>query len=563
MAFVKVKIPRTSQPQDTCGIDWSNSITKGLAAVYYGQDLALSATSFTPLVAMADGLGTSNNATYPAPVIPTTGVTIFGIGTYGAINNNTFLNLSTTSSTGIGFRNNSTSVRLLVYRTGSAVTAAVSSKTITAGQRIVLAGTHDGAVQRLYEDGVQTAELANTNPVAYGPTPLLKIGSSFATGSFSGTTPLIAYFDRVLSAAEIKSLSDNPWQIFEPEELTIWIPDDAGTGGSDNLTSKNITLGAATVSTATIGQIHALSKKDINLLATDVTSPIIYQVHQLNGKSLSTDAFTVSNPILSSASTIDDLIGKNVSLSSLTISNPAFSQVHALNAQSVNLSAVTITKPELTSASNTDNLIAKNIALEAVQLTKPSIEQIHVLTGLDVDLSGFTATNPTIGQVHVLTVQPITLYPASISKPDLSSSANTDNLSPKDIILGALAVSSPAITQIHALVSKSLVTSAVSVTRPLVGQIHGLTPKNISLGSWTISNPNLTSGVIVGVYPLPEQVLIGVTYGPTGTEYTGTLVVGTGATVYIEQILSEVVDDQIIVLLQDEVIQSNILSETT
>jgi len=30
MAFVKIKVPRTSQPQDVCGIDWSNPLTRGL-----------------------------------------------------------------------------------------------------------------------------------------------------------------------------------------------------------------------------------------------------------------------------------------------------------------------------------------------------------------------------------------------------------------------------------------------------------------------------------------------------------------------------------------------------
>lgn len=30
------------------------------------------------------------------------------------------------------------------------------------------------------------------------------------------------------------------------------------------------------------------------------------------------------------------------------------------------------------------------------------------------------------------------------------------------------------------------------------------------------------------VFPLPSQVLLGVTYGPTGADYTGTLVVTSG-----------------------------------
>ena len=34
----------------------------------------------------------------------------------------------------------------------------------------------------------------------------------------------------------------------------------------------------------------------------------------------------------------------------------------------------------------------------------------------------------------------------------------------------------------------------------------------------------------VAVWPDPSQVLLGVTYGPTGADYTGTLTIGAGET---------------------------------
>ena len=48
-------------------------------------------------------------------------------------------------------------------------------------------------------------------------------------------------------------------------------------------------------------------------------------------------------------------------------------------------------------------------------------------------------------------------------------------------------------------------------------------------GSYTITGSSATlqhTGVGGTVWPIPSQVLYGVVYGPTGTEYTGTLDVG-------------------------------------
>jgi hypothetical protein len=46
-------------------------------------------------------------------------------------------------------------------------------------------------------------------------------------------------------------------------------------------------------------------------------------------------------------------------------------------------------------------------------------------------------------------------------------------------------------------------------------------------GSYTYSGSNSTYKLILGGgYPSPADVLLGINYGPTGTEYTGTLDIG-------------------------------------
>lgn len=567
MAWVKIRVPRTSQPQDACGIDRANAF--GENVVFASPDglssqdrvaTRIGAVTKKPTVngTAAEFNGTSWVEYGTKPIIqPNSAFTISlyeetaAVGTFSSL-----FSIPVGSNQFIFIRGTAVEYRCSVGIAGGSggyLFAGAGSQTAGEKIRFVITGSNisDRTTYKLWANGVKHTGIATTFGSLAAQS--IKIGWDGADTKFNGLIQDVLFLDREVSDAEALAITDNPWQIFEPEELTIWIPDDAGTSGADNLTAKDITLGAVTVSKPSVGQSHVLSGKSLNLLATDVTSPTIYQVHQLSGKSVSTDALTISKPVLVYVPVTVHLVGRDISLGASTISSPALgqihaltgsnlallsviltkpviSQVHGLNAQGVSLGEVTVTKPELASASNTDNLTAKSITLEALQVTKPSIEQIHVLAGLDVSLDELSITNSIIGQVHVLQVQPVTLAQAVISKPELTSLANTDVLYPKDITLSALTVSNPAITQLHALLGKSLVTGSVSIVKPLLGQVHGLSPKGINLGSWNITKP--------------------------------ILIIGGTTEVYIDEILSDVVDDKVIVLLQDEVIQVNILSET-
>lgn len=582
MAFVKVKIPRTSQPQDACGLDASYGVSTAWSATNAKFELATSAPALLyehEIVPTQHGLGYKSNGQFVHVSVPATRPT----GRFLLVT--AFTNASSIASEIIastkdywnqpdgffvGSKNDENTLEISGGGGGFPQIPMPGLGAAGAYHRLVV--DFDGATATGYLDGVRMGAVAIT-PV--NPFKDNRMGIGTYSNNANADSRRLYHLSALVTQGDPISLSANPWQIFEPEELTIWIPDIASSP-ADNLTPKNITLAAATISTPIVGQVHVLSGNSTNLSSVTVTSPTIYQVHQLTSKSISADAVTVTKPVLSYVPAVVDLTGSSISLSAVAITNPLIDQVHALISKSVNtgsatigtpilnqvhaivgkgvtlsnvtvvspvisqvqilsgqgihIGAVTVTKPTLTSASNIDNLIAKSIAIEALQLSKPSIEQIHVLTSLDVSLDNFTVTESVIGQVHVLIPQPITLSATVASKPDLTSLANTDNLSPKDITLGALTVSNPVITQVHTLVGKSLVTGSISIVKPVLRQVHGLTPKDINLGSWKTTKPILIIGGITEVY--------------------------------VDEILSDVVDDKVIVLLQDEVIQVNILSET-
>jgi len=74
-------------------------------------------------------------------------------------------------------------------------------------------------------------------------------------------TAISLSWNRALSDAEVKSLSDNPWQIFEPEEQIIWIPDlvsggttNASIATTDGADTSSATATAGSLTSATVAQ---------------------------------------------------------------------------------------------------------------------------------------------------------------------------------------------------------------------------------------------------------------------------------------------------------------------
>lgn len=225
---------RTSQPQDLCGVDWSNPFTNGLVEVVpayllrtvVNSDQATTSGTMTSVVstrgiARRSVLSGSNKDIYsgawsriPAPL---TLLTVYRMLTHWYT---TRVSGNLTSGTnGYGLTPNATNFRAMVSRSGvnTILTGSAISSALKADALVI-----DATNASLFENGILTVA-----PTAHG-------GMATATGSFThgsenaaSNTDEVEYYvsylwDRALSGTEIKSLSDNPWQIFAPDSSLIW-----------------------------------------------------------------------------------------------------------------------------------------------------------------------------------------------------------------------------------------------------------------------------------------------------------------------------------------------------
>lgn len=98
-------------------------------------------------------------------------------------------------------------------------------------------------------NGIKTAT-STANTGALSVTKASVAGDARSGGqAFNGTIPIAMIFNRALSDAEMRSLTENPWQIFRPATRRLWAPQ-ASVNVSGTLQS---TLAGATLSSS--GQV--------------------------------------------------------------------------------------------------------------------------------------------------------------------------------------------------------------------------------------------------------------------------------------------------------------------
>lgn len=263
---------RYSQPQGNARIDWGNPITKGLVGAYLPQGInavtnaaAVSITAPKTATKQGSGLlfaGGTEVAKYDSyqPGIPFTAVTLLvpNFSSSSATRQGVWVYQATSGSAQNRLRLiwlNATNGFYLDINGGFAYTC---KPTFAAGDAIALAYTRAGVTSsnQFYVNGVaatttQVVDTSNTGlPTSAAP---LWLGDDveFASGKrLNGTIALHLHFERVLTAAEIKSLSANPWQLFTPVARSIWVPVAAGgdtytlpsDSGSFTLTGQDSTL---------------------------------------------------------------------------------------------------------------------------------------------------------------------------------------------------------------------------------------------------------------------------------------------------------------------------------
>ena len=271
MAWVERLVTRTSQPQDAVGVDWSNPLTRGLAGAVlpvFGEVVnrvpySLPAPSGYGIGPTNTGLAfksTSNNVRpgFAVPgqwARPTGDMTLLTMTKLNAIPSGS----AREAGTFAGGTNQSYGMLVsiangIIFSYIGAGGAQVSPLHGQAADlnRHVHVGTVTQSTVSLYRDGLFRASATNPGYGVFSPSYDFKILGDNGSGNAAVQDLFVtALWHRALSDAEIKSLSNNPWQIFEPEVQRIWVDDGVSAGGPGDAfgSASDLTLAA----TAAIG----------------------------------------------------------------------------------------------------------------------------------------------------------------------------------------------------------------------------------------------------------------------------------------------------------------------
>jgi len=266
----------TQQPQQACEIDWSNPITRGMftailptgsgAIELVRKSLSSKSGSPTYSVGVAGNSGSGGASAYTQFADQDSYDAVGPITLLALINGSSatlagsYLSKGAFDAANVPYafgRSNTSSLYLTRGGAGD-FQRFITGNTIYVPDRLCAVGVTQngvlgsGATATYYLDGVTPGAAAGggmSNTVATANAlPIRALGT--AEQSY-----LALGWNRVLSNAEIKSLSDNPWQIFKPIPRRIFAPVSA-SGGATITTN----LGTATASglTATLTQASTL-----------------------------------------------------------------------------------------------------------------------------------------------------------------------------------------------------------------------------------------------------------------------------------------------------------------
>ena len=289
------KAPWRQQPQFLCGIDWDNPNTKNLIGAFlplsrwpgtevitqktgdfeYGiaETLPVGVGGFcfskqnyqiikAPLIAEI----TYNSSVSIAALIYVRSAEALGLGGVRTTGGSTHSLLSANADGTISF--------FCYGYTGSSTTI-TSTATLTPGFHVLIGTRVSGTDkwQSLYLDGGLVAEGLPSDPYVSGGGSLV-IGGDFGAGRLSATSAIYVHgifvWKSALHQTTVRSLSDSPWQIFEPLQRRIWVP---GVSGGPTYT---LTVDSASVpiTTTAVGlnfnRALAVSAADVPIALTDV-----------------------------------------------------------------------------------------------------------------------------------------------------------------------------------------------------------------------------------------------------------------------------------------------------
>ena len=244
----KLDFTRTSQPQEIAQIDWSNPITRGLVSAilpYIKRDAVLqafipSSSGTTSTQATSSGfalttagLNSSIYTTATATQRVSEGTLLWLGDTYAAPSGSACLGGVTYDSS-----NSYPYVCIEFKRNPSGGEANTLGLTCSNGSMYaynhqpmagrLLIGVNRPGYQAFWVGRVGAVSLEQQNTfsgsLASTATSRIEVGGSLNSRSPDASCTVMALWNRALSDAEIRSVSQNPWQIFRPLTKQVWVP---------------------------------------------------------------------------------------------------------------------------------------------------------------------------------------------------------------------------------------------------------------------------------------------------------------------------------------------------
>ena len=252
----RIRVPRTSQPQGAVGIDWANPLSRGLVFAWIpATDQLLKPGAVGGTVnRYGKGISTNGSSTYEylnsAPVFDLNECSLTAMLTPQNINGASSFAVSAgqnASANPLFMIGQGATSNQLGFRTrdnaGTDIEAKGASADWANGVSSVVTGTRSktASLQRVFAAGKQVASIA-AGTAAATTFDRFAIGCllrSSAALFWQGSTNLVLIHNRALSDTEIKSLSANPWQIFQPIARNVFSDVVAGGGSPYTLTAES------------------------------------------------------------------------------------------------------------------------------------------------------------------------------------------------------------------------------------------------------------------------------------------------------------------------------------
>ncbi len=222
-----IKRVRTKQPQTPVGIDWGNPLASSLNLAFNPAIEQGISRVIRPGGVLGSYSAAAKSIDTSIAARLTQDRTLFALiiagGSYSAFPHAVEIGASSSdagSVLGIGASN--TGVVRFYGSTG--ISSHILSGTIyQSGQHAYATRKTSAGVLTGFVDGL----VAGTSSGATGLTPPTGFyigGNAVGTARWPNQVGLVLQWNRALSDAEIKSLSDNPWQIFQPDEPELIVP---------------------------------------------------------------------------------------------------------------------------------------------------------------------------------------------------------------------------------------------------------------------------------------------------------------------------------------------------